>query len=421
MKKNKITKTENDEVIIKVLLILMSSIFVVIILYLFKKGVITQNYFSDNLKLFLGAAAQFLATLIPLVLVIFQLVSSKAPDCEFIFKDLHPRIIGKYQEVRIIKRLMIYFFVVILIVLFSLMFVFDNVIWLMIVFTINVFFLIYLLIIFQQFLLVFFVKSGKDKFFKNSADLIISDFEHNELIDLTRRINENKSNLGIDQERILRLLNPITLAYGRFLLDRNKMGENSYYDHFRELIEITSKNEWSTKINQAVYLDLKDNFRTHIKMCVESPHFKKYIRTVIDILIKLIDDFDRHSNSWIFTEYLEEFTTIVLYLKANENHKDEFKDRIDVWLSEIARNIARNGLGSYDLLLEIIIKIGSEDKERLKFLEIMRDTYTDNYNQFNFIDRKARRKELGLNFTSNLEDLNSNLKEVTREIERIKE
>ncbi len=400
-------------------------IFSLCFFFLIKSGSVDEETLIENSRYFFSAAAQSLATLVAIVLIIYNIVSSRIPSYEPIFKQHYPLILNKYHELTKVRKLIILSGISITILLVSILFLFKNTLSLFILVIINIFVLIYSLIEFILFFSTYLIKSGKDKFFEDCEWLLENELGYQIMKDIFYNILEFNNNLPsskyssiiMDRDRINSLPNSIIMGLGNKLKVDEYMGSSAYYRCFEDIIKEVYDKRDSYEVWHSYLYNILPNFEFHVKMCIKDGHCIKYIPDLIRVLTEFLKGFDKVSDHSMYKTYLK---TFIYISKSVKKIKDGRLWLDNYGLSDIRNSVAINGLAFHDFFIDLISKLGLTKKEKKEQLNKLIEDYQNYYFRVTNEDEfKERIKEHNSNKYVELRDVKFFLENIKNKLKEL--
>jgi len=403
-------------------------IFIVSCLYLYfliKNGNLENKVLIDNTRYFLSAAAQSLAGLVAIVLVIYNLFSSRIPNYELIFRQHYPTFLERYHESKNIRKLIVISGITIFLLLISVIFIFDNIYSLFLLIILNLFFLEYSLMEFVIFISNALIIAGKDKFFEDCRYLLSGKVDYDTLVDIRNNLeqfnneiySEKYSGILIDKENLNSLFKFIILGFGKQLKDDERLGDSAYYRSFEDSLEYGFSESEIYDIWQSTFLEINPNFKLHIDMCIKNGHCIKYIPEVINLIIKMLDGFDRTSRQHLYEYYLKTYVEIINKVNGIIDQRINLKF---YGLSKIRESVAKNGLVYSDFFIKLLSDLKLDKKSKIGQLKELLKDYENYYG-----DAKTEKefkeisKELKANKHNELIDAQRSLNDVITKIKEL--
>ncbi|MBI2651998.1 hypothetical protein HYX00_00910 [Candidatus Woesearchaeota archaeon] len=398
------------------------------LLFLVKSG-LDKRVLIDNTRYFFSAAAQSLAALIALIFVIYNLVSLKISNYELIFKQHYPQFLTEYHNLNTIKKLIILSGITIVSLLVSLLFIFDNLYMLLVLILFNLFLLYFSVLDSLHFFLHSLSISGKDKFFEDAKKLLENKVHYDILVDVRNNIEEFNELLELedysyikhDKQRINLLFSSILVGFGKQLKNEECMGDSHYYDEFTNTLEMWAIKKELYEAYQPTFYSFRDNFKSHISMCINDEHCIKYIPELINIVVKMLDVFNRINRHNMYESYLKLFQEIQIQIK---NVKDPRVNLKYCRLSELADSIAKNALNNYDLFIKLLYNLKLSKKLKIGYLQEIVNKFKYYYGKnLEEVFFQQRLKELKINkyeYSNIKKDTEHYLEIIHREINKLK-
>jgi len=332
--------------------------------------IINLSDIYDNLRYYFSAAAQCLAALITIILVIFNIFISRIPSYEPIFKSMNDKILKKYYEVVKTQRLIIESSFTILFLLLSTIFIYDNA-YLYPLFIMSVGFLTYIIFEMAFFMSNSVIGAGKSKFFDDAYKIIETDLHYDELMIIYDGVKEYMTHspegdmyihreLIIDKPYIEKIILHITKAFGEALNDKKFVGDALYYKRFVEIIQFLQEQpEDSNLIDPLVFNNISSNFLKHTRMCIEIGG-DKYTYGVLDILVNSIDLFSHSVDPRNFEIYLNQYKECFME-SYNINHPTIKSQSLET-MQDLSNRIALKNMHWYDHFIAMLNSL-SIDKD----------------------------------------------------------
>ena len=349
--------------------------------------IINLSDIYDNLRYYFSAAAQCLAALITIILVIFNIFISRIPSYEPIFKSTNDKILKKYYEVVKTQKLIIETSFTILFLLLSTIFIYDNA-YLYPLFIMSVGFLTYIIFEMAFFMSNTVIGAGKSKFFDDAYKIIETNLHYSELMIIYDNVKEYMENspagdmyvyreLVIDKPYIEKIIPHITKAFGEALNDKKFVGDALYYPRFVEIIQFLQKQpEDSNLIDSLVFDSISSNFLKHTRMCIEIDA-DKYTYYVLDILVNSIDLFSHSIDLRSFEIYMNQYKKCFM-TSYSINHPTIRSQSLET-LQDLSNRIALKNMHWYDHFISMLNSL-SIDKDVKKSvysatLQLLHETY----------------------------------------------
>jgi len=316
-----------------------------------------ENYnIQQNLPMFLSAGASSLAALLALILIIFQINSTRIPNYHVIFGNSYDLINNRYSATNKLKSIVLISGISILTLLFSINIIMENTVkYLFIINSLLTLLSIILLILFSYDNLLI---SPKTKFFKNAKEIINDKLKYFESKDIFLRIKyfRNACNgksgdysyelIKPDYSIICNLIEAIIFSFNKKLVNPSFVGNTDFYKDIEEvtLYSLDSTNRDLHNI-QAIG-ELSKALEKHANLVIKiNSH---YVPEITNMIVTIIDKLNRQwPNSNLLFSYLE------LLVRVNKKiilAHPYFMPDLDI----LVESFVVRGLCDYDLFLKLL-------------------------------------------------------------------
>ncbi len=341
---------------------------------------IDVSSFSNNMRYAFSAAAQVIATIVTILIVIFTIISSRIPNYEPIFKQHYQIILKKYYEIQKTKKLITLAGVTIIFLIIFLFFIIPNTGFLVSLVAFATFLIVLSLLELISFFSNALVKSNKYKLFRDIVWCINNLFDYEicffiviQIKELATEENKPFQKFLEDKHLFLPLLNPCILKLFKELPKKERMGDVHYYGIFHQLLNIIEEKKLEEEIYPRTYFELQENFLKYMDGCIHilNGHCQKYIDEVLYIILHFIRFFTRTHNfnaTDIYFELCVKMGKLFLLPK--------FKHQFDSFLFSLSKFIGENGMNTCDLFVKLLGALNYSSKERIMFLQNVLDSFS---------------------------------------------